>query len=60
MLASFTLNILLSAMKHTIIEINNPGLITFGMFNNNPYHLWELPIFAVIAVVGGLIGASFN
>ena len=33
----------------------------FGEFTSHkPYELWELPLFLVIAVSGGLIGAAFN
>ena len=40
-------------------NVNSPGLITFGGFQQNAYKLWELPIFAMIGVVGGLLGGLF-
>ena len=65
MCSTFTLNMLLSS--HRCEEgteckgIDDPGLITFGSFGqNSAYRLWELPLFVIIAVVGGLLGALFN
>ncbi|CAE8584198.1 unnamed protein product [Polarella glacialis] len=39
------------------------GALTFGSFFGSgtaSYHIWELPIFLVLGVFGGLLGASFN
>ena len=60
MISTFTVNILLSAHKGDIDAVNDPGLITFGSFVVQPYRLFEIPIFALIAVCGGLLGALFN
>eukprot|EP00939_MAST-03C_sp_MAST-3C-sp1_P002635 g2635.t1 len=60
MISTFTVNILISAHKGDIDDINDPGLITFGSFISRPYHLYELPIFCFMAVFGGLCGALFN
>ena len=60
MISTFTVNILMSAHKGDIDAVNDPGLITFGSFVVQPYRLFEIPIFALIAVCGGLLGAFFN
>lgn len=60
--STFTLNVLLAATSDEglVDGINSPNLITFGTFKDQPYALWELPIFAGLAVIGGLLGAVFN
>lgn len=60
--STFTLNMLLahSSEDGLMNGINSPKLITFGTFKDQPYALWELPIFACLAVIGGLLGALFN
>ena len=60
--STFTLNVLLAAASDEglVDGINSPNLITFGTFKDQPYALWELPIFGVLAVIGGLLGALFN
>jgi chloride channel 7 len=35
-------------------------LLAFGAFPSNPYALWEIPIFACMAVFGGVAGGLFN
>lgn len=61
MVSTFTLNIFVSGIDNdTWMNVNSPGLITFGGFTQNAYKLWELPTFAAIGVVGGLLGALFN
>jgi len=39
------------------------GVLTFGSFLENKsmsYHTWELPLFILIGLLGGLVGALFN
>lgn len=65
MCSTFTLNILLSWHRcedgSECKGIDDPGLITFGSFGqNSAYRIWELPLFVLIAVIGGLLGALFN
>ena len=60
--STFTLNFFLSSLscEGAVNGINSPDLVTFGTFKSSPYALWELPLFAALAVVGGLVGALFN
>eukprot|EP00753_Platysulcus_tardus_P014481 PLAT4376.2.p1 GENE.PLAT4376.2~~PLAT4376.2.p1 ORF type:complete len:683 (+),score=380.79 PLAT4376.2:233-2050(+) len=60
MVSSFTLNFFLSWEEGQILNVNRPGLVTFGLFEKRPYQLWELPFFFVIAAIGGALGAVFN
>ena len=55
MVSTFTLNIFLSGELGDWDQVNTPGLITFGEFNPDPYHLWELFVFAAIGVAGGSV-----
>ena len=43
-------------------QLSHPGLLTFGTFNgqHSLYNIQDLPIFALLGVVGGLCGAAFN
>merc|ERR1719369_78270 len=34
--------------------------VEFGRFDNRPYQVWELFLFGIIGVLGGLAGALFN
>jgi chloride channel 7 len=60
--STFTLNFWLSSLscEGVVNGIDSASLITFGTFKDSPYALRELPIFAGLAVVGGLLGALFN
>ena len=69
--STFTLNLLLSCDprfqpdKRLIAPLgvlSHPGLITFGKFGDqkDPYSLREMPVFLLIGVAGGLMGALFN
>ena len=67
MVSTFTLNLLLAwshlrddASQSDEIKIDDPGLITFGSFGLMSYKTWELPVFCLLGVAGGLIGALFN
>ena len=55
MVSTFTLNIFLSGELGDWDQVNTPGLITFGGFQADPYHLWELFVFAAIGVAGGSV-----
>ena len=61
MVSTFTLNIFVSGADDGHWDnVNSPGLITFGGFQPDAYRLWELPIFALIGAIGGLLGGLFN
>ena len=40
-------------------SLNHPGLIKFGEFASDIPKLWEVPLFMLLGVVGGLFGALF-
>eukprot|EP00038_Savillea_parva_P026498 m.54657 g.54657 ORF g.54657 m.54657 type:complete len:832 (+) comp7545_c0_seq1:173-2668(+) len=63
--ASFWLNFLLSMFPKDgrmspDTTLSNPGLLNFGKFSNMPYNSYEIPLFILVGVVGGLGGALFN
>ena len=53
--ATFSINLMISAF-HGHFE----PLLAFGEFPSNPYALWEVPIFAMMALFGGVAGGVFN
>ncbi|EDO35008.1 predicted protein [Nematostella vectensis] len=59
-ISTFTLNLVLSIYKGEAGDLSNPGLINFGTFTGNPYFGYELPLFLIMGVIGGLLGALFN
>ena len=69
--STFTLNFLLSTSEAFQAEkgdksapfgqLSHPGLLAFGAFKSgDPYSVSELPIFMLLGVAGGLLGAFFN
>lgn len=60
MVSTFTLNIFSSLLKGNFGDLSNPGLISFGKFQNITYEWYELFIFILMGAFGGLIGALFN
>ncbi|ESO84072.1 hypothetical protein LOTGIDRAFT_155388 [Lottia gigantea] len=60
MTSTFTLNVVQSYIKGNPWELSNPGLINFGEFEDSKYAGFEIPIFMVMGVIGGLLGALFN
>ncbi|XP_019362936.1 PREDICTED: H(+)/Cl(-) exchange transporter 7 [Gavialis gangeticus] len=62
MISTFTLNSVLSVYHGNAWDLSNPGLINFGRFDNEKmeYTIQEIPIFIVMGVVGGILGAMFN
>lgn len=58
-ISSFTLNIVLSAY-HGMENFTYPGLFNLGEFLPLPFEYYELPMFVVMGVFGGLSGALWN
>uniref|UniRef100_A0A915PKT8 Chloride channel protein n=1 Tax=Setaria digitata TaxID=48799 RepID=A0A915PKT8_9BILA len=60
MMSSFTLNFILSIFHGVGGFLSWNGLANFGVFEDHSYNIWEIPIFLLIGVLGGLSGALFN
>jgi chloride channel 7 len=41
-------------------ELTYSGLLNFGKFDNTNYDFIELPVFLVMGLIGGILGALFN
>lgn len=59
-ISTFTLNAVLSAYHGVPGNLNYPGLLNLGKFENVSYQLYELPIFVLMGAFGGLTGALWN
>jgi len=59
MTASLVLNIIMSAMKGHPEDLSNPGLTSFGYIGDVHFQTWDIPIFIIMALIGGLSGALF-
>ncbi|VDN07971.1 unnamed protein product [Thelazia callipaeda] len=60
MMSSFTLNLILSIFHGVAGFLSWNGLANLGVFENDSYNVWEIPIFLFIGVIGGVSGALFN
>mmetsp|Transcript_36640 Transcript_36640/g.85880 ORF Transcript_36640/g.85880 Transcript_36640/m.85880 type:complete len:764 (-) Transcript_36640:12-2303(-) len=49
-----------SGMEGSWGDMSSSAPVSFGEFYEGRYRIWELPIFALLGVVGGLSGALFN
>lgn len=58
MITSFTLNLLLSASSYTSV-LSFHSLVNFGLVAELDYYWFEVPIYIMIAVIGGLTGSLF-
>jgi chloride channel 7 len=61
MTSFMSLNYGLSAVK-TDLQFGNfsaVGLLNFGKFDNSMWFYYELPLFAIMGIIGGLLGACF-
>lgn len=58
-ISSFTLNFVLSAY-HKNTSLKFPGLFNLGVFETLPFEYFELLIFLLMGVAGGLLGALWN
>ncbi|KAK9881295.1 hypothetical protein WA026_015417 [Henosepilachna vigintioctopunctata] len=59
-ISTFTLNVVLSAYHGVPGNLNYPGLLNLGKFESFNYSFYELPIFVLMGVAGGLLGAFWN
>ncbi|OQS07954.1 Chloride Channel (ClC) Family [Thraustotheca clavata] len=65
MVSTFTLAFFISGMSETAGHSwgtlgSQAGTFTFGPFNLSTYQVWEIPIFILMGVGGGMQGAFFN
>ncbi|TMW69263.1 hypothetical protein Poli38472_001419 [Pythium oligandrum] len=63
MAATFTLAFFLSGMSDNLswgTMGSHSGTFSFGPFASSTYQLWEVPLFILMGVGGGLQGAFFN
>ncbi|XP_055619852.1 H(+)/Cl(-) exchange transporter 7 isoform X2 [Toxorhynchites rutilus septentrionalis] len=58
-ISSFTLNVVLSAY-HGLSSFRYRGLFNLGEFEPLPFEYYELPIFMLMGVFGGISGAVWN
>jgi chloride channel 7 len=59
MTASLVLNIIISALKGHPENLSSPGLTSFGYIGDVHFQTWDIPIFIIMAIFGGLSGALF-
>lgn len=59
-ISTFTLNVVLSAYHGVPGNLNYPGLLNLGKFENFTYQVYELPLFLIMGAFGGLLGAIWN
>ncbi|XP_015782821.1 H(+)/Cl(-) exchange transporter 7 [Tetranychus urticae] len=60
MITTFTLNIVLSIYHNHAGQLSYPGLINFGKFGEINYAIYEIPIYAFLGAIGGILGALHN
>lgn len=62
MVSTFTLNCFLSFFMHHSGQLSWTGLANFGTFDgqNKSYTILEIPLFMLVGLIGGLLGALFN
>ncbi|CAB3367294.1 Hypothetical predicted protein [Cloeon dipterum] len=60
MISTFTLNVILSAYHGFPGQLTYSGLLNFGAFPNISYEFFEIPLFVLMGVLGGVLGALFN
>lgn len=59
MMTSFILNIFMIALNHNSGVLAFNSLVNFGLVEELDYFWFEIPLYLIIAVLGGIIGASF-
>jgi chloride channel 7 len=65
MIAAYVIDVFLSGLNDNSQwgKLSSPGMMNFGDFsrqNQTSWSIWELPIFALVGILGGLFGAAFN
>ncbi|KAE9413812.1 hypothetical protein Angca_007086, partial [Angiostrongylus cantonensis] len=60
MISAFTVNSILSWFNGRSGWLSWTGLANFGVFENKNYNIWEVPLFLMVGIIGGLTGALFN
>ena len=60
MMSTFSLNIVMSIYRGKPGELSYPGLLNFGAFEDIHYSFFELPVYLLMGICGGLFGALFN
>ncbi|OXA52085.1 H(+)/Cl(-) exchange transporter 7 [Folsomia candida] len=60
LISTFTLNVVLSTYHGRPGELTYSGLLNFGKFDNTSYDFIEIPLFILMGILGGLLGALFN
>lgn len=60
MISCFTLNSIMSWYHGHPGQLSFPGLVNFGKFENLNYTVFELPLYMLMGVLGGLLGALYN
>ncbi|XP_015175894.1 PREDICTED: H(+)/Cl(-) exchange transporter 7 [Polistes dominula] len=60
MITTFTLNIILSTYHGHPGDLSYPGLLNLGKFESIPYQIYEIPLFVVVGIIGGVLGALWN
>ncbi|KAK3600873.1 hypothetical protein CHS0354_019220 [Potamilus streckersoni] len=60
MLSTLTLNVIASYRNGHAMDLSSPGLFNFGKFNTTSYSGIEIPVFILMGLIGGLLGALFN
>lgn len=58
--STFTLNVIISTMNGHAGQLSYAGLINFGKIDQVSYNYFEIPIYILLGVGGGMIGALFN
>ena len=59
MTSYFVLNMVLSWFHGHPGDLSYSGLVNFGRFANTSFQLVEIPLYMVMGVIGGLLGALF-
>lgn len=59
MMTSFILNLFMSAYNHNAGVLAFYSLVNFGLVEELDYFWFEIPVYICIAILGGMIGASF-